>query len=120
MKLTRFAMIIIGPGYDPAVHRTCLSSAARFSTTIVCVCSLEQAVSAAKELVQDNVQLIELCGGFTPEQASYLHEAIDEAIPVGVVRYSVEEQERLSRLFGGEAPNSSLGSDAYGAVRLER
>lgn len=120
MTLTRFAMIIIGPGYDPAVHRTSLSSNAQFSSTIVCVCNLEQAISTATELVRDNVQLIELCGGFTPEQTSYLHRAIDEAVPVGVVRYSVKEQEHLSQLFNGEAPDSSFGSDAYGAVPLKR
>lgn len=103
MSLTQFAMIIKGPGYDPVLHRVSIPSQV-FSTTIVCVSSFEQAIPVAKDLVQQGIQLIELCGGFTPEQASSLHGSIGEQVPVGVVRYSFEEQQRLALLFGKPAP----------------
>ncbi|MBI4911719.1 MAG: hypothetical protein HY823_03185 [Acidobacteria bacterium] len=106
MTLTQFAMIVIGPGYDPVLHRAFIPSPA-FSTTVVCVSSLEQAVQVAQALVRQGIQLIELCGGFLPEQAAFLHESVDRQIPVGVVRYSPEEQQQLSRLFGESASSSS-------------
>src|SRR5688572_28547249 len=99
MPLSRFAMIVKAPGYDPAVHTASLSSSA-FSTNVTCVSSFEQALGAAIALVQDGVQLIELCGGFTPEEADKLHIGIGGRIPVGVVRYSPEELTHLSMLFG--------------------
>ncbi len=98
MSLVKFAMIIKGPGYEPTVHRASLNSA-EFSTTIVCVSNFDEAVSVAIELCQRGVQLIELCGGFTPEQASAIHRAVEMLVPVGVVRYSPDEQRHLAQLF---------------------
>jgi hypothetical protein len=106
MALTQFAMIIKGPGYDPALHHASILSPV-FSTTVVCVSSFEQAIPVAKELVQQGIQLIELCGGFTPEQASSIHDSIDKQIPVGGVRYSSDEQRQLALLFGKPAPTSA-------------
>lgn len=91
-------MIIKGPGYEPVIHRAFLNSA-EFSTTVVCVCSVEQATSAAVDLRQQGIQLIELCGGFTPDQAAAIHLAVDRQVPVGVVRYTLEEQQHLAQLF---------------------
>lgn len=79
-------------------HKAVLSSSA-FTTTVVCVSSLEQALRAATEQVQQGVQLLEFCGGFTPEEASRLHADIGHEVPVGVVRYSAEELAHLSVLF---------------------
>ncbi|MBI4236851.1 MAG: hypothetical protein HY696_00360 [Deltaproteobacteria bacterium] len=98
MALTRFAMIIKGPGYNPAVHRVSLTSP-EFTTIVVCVSSFEQALPVANELLQQGVQLIELCGGFTPDQASTLRASIGQRVPVGVVRYSVAEQQHLAVLL---------------------
>lgn len=99
MPLTRFAMIVKAPGYDPELHRASLSSPA-FSTSVVGVSDYEHALSAAIDLMTAGVQLIELCGGFTPDEADQLHIGIGGKVPVGVVRYSAEEQEHLSVLFG--------------------
>lgn len=98
MPLTKFAMIIIGAGYDPAVHRAVLQSPA-FSTTVVCVSHVSEAVKVAIELHQQGMQLIELCGGFTPDQAAQIACAVQGNIPIGVVRYSALEQQHLARLF---------------------
>lgn len=98
MTLKQFAMIIKGPGYEPAVHRAHLNSS-EFSTTVVCVSSFDEAVSVAVELHEQGIQLIELCGGFTPDQASAIHGAMAMRIPVGVVRYDPKEQQQLAQLF---------------------
>ncbi len=98
VPLLRFAMIVKAPGYDPKDHNALLSSPA-FTTRVVCVSSLEQARDAAAALVREGVQLIELCGGFAPEEADQLHAHIDHQVPVGVVRYAPEELEHLSVLF---------------------
>ncbi|MEC5159878.1 hypothetical protein ACFDR9_002822 [Janthinobacterium sp. CG_23.3] len=102
MALTQFAMIIKGPGYDPAIHRASINSPL-FSTTIVCVSSFEEAVVAAKSLTEQGIQLIELCGGFSKEQASALQVSLAITVPVGVVQYSFEEQHSLAKLFGKPA-----------------
>ena len=107
MALTQFAMIIKRLGYDPAIHRASFDLP-DFSTTIVCVSSLEQAIAVAQELVQQGVQLIELCGGFTPEQTSAIHDSIERQVPVGIVRYSFEEQQKLALLFSNPTPNPAL------------
>jgi hypothetical protein len=92
-------MIVKGPGYNPDIHRTCLSSPA-FHTIFVGVSDFGQAVMAALDLVDQRIQLIELCGGFSPEEADELHIRIGKEVPVGVVRYSAAEQEGLTALFG--------------------
>ncbi|ATQ76783.1 hypothetical protein CR152_21380 [Massilia violaceinigra] len=96
-------MIIKGPGYAPAVHRASLNSPA-FSTTIVCVSHFEEAISVAIDLQQSGIQLIELCGGFTQDEAASIHRSVDMQIPVGVVRYTPEQQEPLAQLFMPSSP----------------
>jgi hypothetical protein len=98
MPLNQFAMIIKGPGYDPAVHRASLNSPV-FSTTVVCVSCFEEAASVALELRRQGIQLIELCGGFSPDQAAAIHRSVEMLIPVGVVRYTAAEQQHLAQLF---------------------
>lgn len=92
-------MIVKAPGYDPSIHKASLASDV-FSTDVICVSSLEQALGVAVALVRDKVQLIELCGGFTPAEADQLRDGIGGTIPVGLVQYSPEELKHLSLLFG--------------------
>lgn len=98
MSLSRFAMIIKGRGYDPHIHREEMASPF-FATTIVCVSSFEQAVPVVQELAEQGIQLIELCGGFSPDEADQLQSSLIQPVPIGVVRYSSEEQHKLSELF---------------------
>jgi hypothetical protein len=98
MTLQRFAMIIKGPGYDPAVHRAQMASA-HFSTDVICVSTVEQAFACAQQLVANGVQLIELCGGFSAENALALELSIGGRVPVGLVQYSAAQQLRLGALF---------------------
>lgn len=99
MTLTQYAMIIKGPGYDPVTSQATINSPF-FSTTVVCVSSFEEAIFVASDLVKEGVQLIELCGGVTPEQADSLQASLGKHVPVGVVRYSSTGQKHLASLFG--------------------
>ena len=99
MPLVHFAFIVKGPGYQPADHTTSLVSDS-FQTRVVGVPNLEIAIEAAKRLVLQGVQLIELCGGFSQEEASRLHQEIGLKVPVGVVVYSEEQTRELQRIFG--------------------
>ena len=98
MPLSRFTFIVKAPGYSPEVHRTTLASD-HFTTVIVGVANLASAVLVAKEQAQSGTQLIELCGGFTQEEASQVRLQMPPTLPVGVVFYTAEQQAELARLF---------------------
>ncbi|MEU7123518.1 DUF6506 family protein [Streptomyces zaomyceticus] len=59
----------------------------------------EECVQAARRLVGEGVQLIELCGGFGPVWAGRVMEAINGAVPVGAVGYGPEAVEQVHAIF---------------------
>jgi hypothetical protein len=63
MHLTHYGFLVKAPGYAPETHRTALV-APSFTTRIVGVSNVEQALVAARQLVEEGIQMIELCGGF--------------------------------------------------------
>ena len=82
MALTRFGFIVTG---DDFVQWT---GTEHFRMKVAGVKSPEQ-----------GIQLIELCGGFSPVWAGKIIEAIDYAVPVGVVAYGPESIGGMYRLF---------------------
>ena len=50
-------------------------------------------------MVDDGVELIELCGGFGPVWTARVLEAVDGAVPVGAVGYGPESIDGMARLF---------------------
>lgn len=98
MPLTRFAFIVKAPGYTPDAHTAQINSG-QFCTQVVGVSSLAAAIQAARLLVAGGVQLIELCGGFSEDEAQQLRAATGGQVPVGVVVYSPEQAAELERLF---------------------
>lgn len=50
-------------------------------------------------MVSEGVQLIELCGGFSPVWAGKIIEAVEYAVPVGVVAYGPESIDAIHQLF---------------------
>ncbi|MFH8368260.1 DUF6506 family protein [Streptomyces sp. NPDC018031] len=59
----------------------------------------EESIEAARRLVSEGVQLIELCGGFGPVWAGRVIEAIDGAVPVGAVGYGPEAVDQVHAIF---------------------
>lgn len=98
MALTRFGFIVTGHGLDPARDRSVLS-ASHFHMITIGVASAAQGPQAARELLAQGVQLIELCGGFGPVGTAAVLAAIDGAVPVGSVGYGPESIAGLARLF---------------------
>ncbi len=70
-----------------------------FEMTAVGVREPAQALAVAQQMVRDDVQLIELCGGFGPIWRSRVIEAVAGRIPVGAVGYGPESIAGLAALF---------------------
>lgn len=66
---------------------------------VVGVSHPEKGIAAAKQMVAEGIQLIALYGGFSPVWAGRIIEAIDYAIPVGVVAYGHESIDSMHHLF---------------------
>jgi hypothetical protein len=81
MSLTNFGFIAIGKGLDSKAHRMEMQSDA-FTMIAIGIAS-EQAVTAARELVAEGIQLLELCGGFGSLGTAKIIKAIDNQILVG-------------------------------------
>jgi predicted polyphosphate/ATP-dependent NAD kinase len=72
------------------------------SCELVCmgVPSVEDAPAAAKQLLEEGVELIELCGAFGGGGLAAVVAAVDGQVPVGGVFYGAEAGTGLHRLFG--------------------
>lgn len=95
MGLDHFGFVVTG---DDFVQQ---QGTENFRMTVVGVSDPEQGIEAAQDLVSEGVQLIELCGGFSPVWAGRIIEAIDGAVPVGVVAYGPESIDGMYELFAG-------------------
>src|SRR6218665_3966155 len=96
MALTKFGFI--GTGDRFVQHQ----GTDKFQMKVVGVATAAEGIKVAQEMVREGVQfveLIELCGGFSPVWAGKIIEAIDSAVPVGVVAYGPESIDSMHRLF---------------------
>jgi len=93
MALERFGFIVTGDNFSQ------LQGTSTFSMKVVGVKSPEQGIEVAKQMVAEGIQLIELCGGFSPVWAGKIIEAINYAVPVGVVAYGPESIDSMHALF---------------------
>lgn len=98
MALTRFGFIVTGSGLDPARDR-CVMESGGFRMVTIGVPTAAEGPEAARALLAEGVQLIELCGGFGPSGTVAVLKAIDGAVPVGSVGYGPESIDALQRLF---------------------
>jgi hypothetical protein len=98
MALTNFGFIVQGDGFNPESDVQVMETPS-FKMTTIGVGHAEQGGDAARRLVADGVQLIELCGGFGPIWTAKLIEAIDDAVPVGSVAYGPEAIDRIQAIF---------------------
>ncbi len=86
MPQVQYAFVIKAPDYDIATHHATLESP-EFRTRVVGVASLAGALTAIDRLVEDGVEIIELCGGFSPDEAAELRGRAGPAVSVGLVVY---------------------------------
>jgi heptaprenylglyceryl phosphate synthase len=96
MPLVHYSFIVKAQGYRLHEHLTSFDTPL-FKTTFVGVSTVEEAETAATELVLAGTQLIELCGGFTRAEAARIEAHIADAVVVGVVIFTAEQEARLAR-----------------------
>jgi len=101
MKLTHCGFIFKGSGMHATEHAVKLASPS-FAMSVRGVADLEEAVLASKVLVEEGVQVIELCGGFDENMTRRIIDAIGGAVPVAAVAYFPEELAKLERFLKEE------------------
>lgn len=101
MALTKFGFIVTGSGLDPAKHRMVMQSD-RFEMIAVGIDDPAAGPAAARALVDEGIELLELCGGFGPVWTAQVIEAIGGKIAVGSVGYGPEAIAPMHRLCGDE------------------
>src|SRR5688572_25753480 len=87
-----WAYIYGQPGADPAADRFVIERDGQ-RTTLVPVPDESAAAEVALDLIDEGVELIELCGGFGPTEAARVVEVIGGRVPVGHVNFGVESVE---------------------------
>ena len=70
--------------------------------TLVCagIPTVADAPQVARKMLDEGVELIELCGGFGGAGLASVVAAVDGRVPVGAVFYGCDASAGLQRLFG--------------------
>jgi len=96
--LIKGAFLFVCSDADSKKHRATVETPT-LSLIMVGTKDFDDAVNTAKSLVEDGIQLIELCAGFGPIGTSKIIEAVGDKIPVGSVSYGIESAGRFLALF---------------------
>jgi len=100
--MIKAAHMLVWPGFDPKKHRVTLE-APTLSMTIVGVKDFDEGANIAKGLVEEGIQVIDLCGAWGAVGATKIIEAVGDKVPVGLVLYSAKEARKLAALRGESA-----------------
>ena len=96
MALKYWAYIYLSPDFEENANTVETSSPlCRFKSVGVDFNQKEKVIPISKKLVEEGVQLIELCGGFGPTWIAKVSEATNGAVPVGGVMYGPEARKPL-------------------------
>jgi len=87
MAQIRAAFLFVFPGGDAREHSTVVAAPAGLELTVIGVNDYRQAADVARELAEQGVGLIELCGGFGHIGAAEVAKAVGGKAQVGVVRF---------------------------------
>lgn len=69
--LNKYAFLVKHKSYSSVDQKAFLGTD-EFSTTIVGVSGVEEAVVVTSELIQQGIRLVELCGGFTEAEKDFI------------------------------------------------
>ena len=92
MALSKFGFIVTGGRFVQ------YQGSGKLDIKVVGVDQKSEALDVAREMLTEGIQLIELCGGFGPVWAGRIIEAIDNAVPVGLVTYGLEAVPLMANL----------------------
>lgn len=93
-KLKRYAFIVKHQSYGKEKQNALLESK-DFETKIVGVSSCEEAVEVINDLVENKVQLVELCGGFSNEEKAVIKEKTKGVVAIGFAELDDENNDLL-------------------------
>lgn len=82
------AFIFVAPEGDPAEHRAWVKTP-QVELLSVAAKDYEAAAVLAVDLLKEDIQAIELCGGFGSAGVAKIVDAVEGKIPVGVVRFDI-------------------------------
>lgn len=100
MLFNSFAFIFLSPGFTPEENTvTTEKGNYRFKAVGVDMANKGMALSVAEQLAEEGYQMIELCGGFGPEWAYKISEALNNKVPVGAVFYGPQFRQQLADLM---------------------
>ncbi len=88
MEKLKAAFMFIAPEADPSKHRAVVDTPV-VQLIVVGVKSYDEACKVAKELINEGVKAIELCGGFGHIGVAKIVEAVEGKAAVGVVRFDI-------------------------------
>ena len=80
------AFLFVAPEADPEIHRTKVTTPA-VELTVVGAPGYAEAERVARQLVEEGVGAIELCGGFGNEGVARIAKAVGGKAAVGAVRF---------------------------------
>ena len=104
MALRYWAYIFLSPGFNATQHiATMESNGCRFKAVGIDINNREQVIEIAKQLIDEGVQMIELCRGFGPQWIAKISDAISHAIPVGGVFYGPEARQPMLDILNKDA-----------------
>lgn len=85
-----FAYLVMGP-FDSRTDRAAIHDG---MVQVIGVADVQDAIAVAKELQEQVISCIELCGAFGPENAKKIIDATGNTIPIGFATH-LPEQEAL-------------------------
>ena len=86
----KFAFLIMG-NFDMTIHGG--------NAQMIGVSDMQEAAAAAKQLCEEGIDCIELCGAFGAEGAKQIIEITENRIPVGYVTHLPEQDEIYKAVF---------------------
>lgn len=93
-KLSKYAFLIKHSSYSYHNNSAMLNSN-EFSSNIVGVKDAAEAIEMVNKLINDGIELIELCGGFTAEEELEIRKAMIAAVPLGRAVLNLKDEDLL-------------------------
>lgn len=97
--MKKFALLLMGPQYDPQVHRAAFETEGLMSC-LYTVRNFEEAKEKILELQRDGVGAVEVCGAFGPERAEILTQLTQNQVAIGYVTHDPKLDNLFESFFG--------------------
>ena len=90
-----FAYLVMGP-FDSRTDRAAIHDG---MVQVIGVADVQDAIAVAKELQEQGISCIELCGAFGPENAKKIIDATGNTIPIGFASHLTEQEALYQATF---------------------